>query len=102
MVALYGAPVWADSLMAEQRSLAILRHAERKMAIRVARGYRTISYAVAMVLAGLIPMDLLAAAHTAAYDRRCEIRRRLKVALPGRAVELLRRQARQSTAPARE
>lgn len=55
-MALYGAPVWADTL--SSRNIALLRKPQRAMAIRVIRGYRTISYEAACVLAGSMPWDL--------------------------------------------
>lgn len=48
-MALYGAPVWAMDMTAG--TLAILRKPQRAMAVRVVRGYRTISYEAACVLA---------------------------------------------------
>lgn len=55
-MALYGAPVWADTLTS--RSAALLRKPQRAMAIRVVRGYRTISFEAACTLAGTTPWDL--------------------------------------------
>ncbi|XP_060810831.1 uncharacterized protein LOC132904440 [Amyelois transitella] len=55
-IALYGAPVWADAL--SRQNLASLRRPQRLMATRAARGYRTISFEAASVLAGSIPWDL--------------------------------------------
>ena len=40
---------------------------QRRMAIRVIRGYRTISYDAALTLAGLTPYDLIAKANMEAY-----------------------------------
>jgi hypothetical protein len=52
---LYGAPVWAQDLIASRRSLIILRRLQRTTDIRIARGYRTISYRSATVLAAPPP-----------------------------------------------
>jgi hypothetical protein len=52
---LYGAPVWATDLMANRRSLTSLRRLQRTIAIRIARGYQTVSYASATVLAASPP-----------------------------------------------
>ncbi|XP_046974740.1 uncharacterized protein LOC124541011, partial [Vanessa cardui] len=41
-MALYAAPVWADALTA--RNVAALRRPQRAMAVRMIRGYRTISF----------------------------------------------------------
>lgn len=55
-MALYGSPIWADALNAH--NIRLLRQPQRKMAIRVARAYRTVSYEAACVLAGTVPWDL--------------------------------------------
>ena len=55
-MAMYGAPVWADSLGRE--NVTLLRRPQRVMAIRVIRGYRTISAEAACALAGSLPWDL--------------------------------------------
>lgn len=52
---LYGAPIWAEDLMVSRRSLILLRRLQRTIAIRIARGYRTKSYASANVLAAPPP-----------------------------------------------
>ncbi|XP_029672912.1 uncharacterized protein LOC115241339 [Formica exsecta] len=57
-VALYGSPVWADALMASRRSMMLLRRIFRRVAIRVIRGYQTVSYTAASILAGLPPIEL--------------------------------------------
>ncbi|XP_046742524.1 uncharacterized protein LOC124409152 [Diprion similis] len=59
-VPLYGAPVWADAL-STQRNRSRLEAAGRACALRVVSAYRTVSTPAAMVLAGLIPLHLLAA-----------------------------------------
>ena len=58
-MALYGAPVWLDALD-KGKNLSLLRASQRIMAIRAARGYRTISFEAACVLAGSPPWDLVA------------------------------------------
>jgi hypothetical protein len=57
---LYGAPVWAEDLMASRHSLILLWRLQRTTAIRIARGYRTICYAAATVLAASTPFELRA------------------------------------------
>lgn len=52
----YGAPVWADTLSSQ--NIALLRKPQRAMALRVIRGYRTVSFEAACVLAGSMPWDL--------------------------------------------
>ncbi|CAH2104594.1 unnamed protein product [Euphydryas editha] len=49
-MATYGAPVWADRLTAKNK--AALRAAQRTIAVRVIRGYCTVSWAAATALAG--------------------------------------------------
>jgi hypothetical protein len=66
---LYGAPIWAGDLMANRRSLTLLRWLHRTTAIRIARGCRTISHAAASVLAVSPPFELQALALQQVYDR---------------------------------
>jgi hypothetical protein len=40
---LYGAPVWAQDLMGNRSSRTLVRRQQRTTAIRIARGFRTIS-----------------------------------------------------------
>lgn len=42
-IALYGVPVWAAEAISSRKIRAILRAAQRRMAIRAIRGYRTVS-----------------------------------------------------------
>lgn len=67
---LYGAPVWARSLTASRRSLTLLRRLQRTTAIRIARGYRTTSYASATVLAASPPFELQALALERVYEHQ--------------------------------
>ncbi|XP_047041517.1 uncharacterized protein LOC124645705 [Helicoverpa zea] len=66
-MALYGAPIWADSLCG-RRNAAAIRRPERAIAQRVARAYRTVSFAAACVLAGAPPWDLEAWMLARVYD----------------------------------
>jgi hypothetical protein len=59
---LYGAPIWAEELMANRRSLILLRRLHRTTAIRIAKGYRNVSHASASVLAASPPFELQALA----------------------------------------
>nr|XP_033188909.1 uncharacterized protein LOC117156205 [Bombus vancouverensis nearcticus] len=67
---LYGAPVWARSLATSRRSLTLLRRLQRTTAIRIARGYRTTSYASATVLAASPPFELQALALERVYEHQ--------------------------------
>ena len=57
---LYGTPIWAQGTQMTRKNRDTLRRMQRGLAIRLSRGYRTISTEVALTLAGLIPFDLLA------------------------------------------
>ncbi|XP_047544444.1 uncharacterized protein LOC125076632 [Vanessa atalanta] len=57
-MALYGAPIWVDALTADNR--ALLRKPQRVIAVRGIRGYRTVSWAAATLLAGDPPWELQA------------------------------------------
>jgi hypothetical protein len=54
--------------MVNRRSLTLLRRLHRTTAICIARGYRTISHALASVLAALPPFELQALAFQQVYD----------------------------------
>ena len=55
---LYGTPIWAEDLMASRRNLLKVRRLHRTVAVRVVRGFHTISAAAAAVLAGFPPLEL--------------------------------------------
>lgn len=58
-VMLYGAPVWGAALvMKKYRQMLI--SVQRKAALRVISAYRTVSAEAALVIAGMVPLDLLA------------------------------------------
>lgn len=73
-MALYGAPIWADSLTV--RNSTLMRRSQRVIAVRVIRGYRTISFEAACVLAGTTPWDLDAKALSSFYHRLTDSRSR--------------------------
>ncbi|KMQ88580.1 reverse transcriptase [Lasius niger] len=73
-VALYGAPAWADEAVATRHIRDAFRRVQRRVAIRVVRGYRTVSHIAASVLAGLPPMELVARAHKRMYEQIKELR----------------------------
>ncbi|XP_063529546.1 uncharacterized protein LOC134740810 [Cydia strobilella] len=66
-MALYGAPIWADTLRA--RNAALLRRPQRAIALRAARAYRTVSHVAACLLAGSPPWDLEAEVQSSVYWR---------------------------------
>ncbi|XP_043597818.1 uncharacterized protein LOC122574368 [Bombus pyrosoma] len=60
--------MWAEDLMANRRSLLLLWRLHRTTAIRIVRGYRTISYVSASVLAASFPFELQALAPRRVYQ----------------------------------
>jgi hypothetical protein len=67
-IAMYGAPVWCGPLVASTRNISLLQREQRKMAIRVARAYRTISWEAASLLAGSAPWVYVACSLTDTYE----------------------------------
>ncbi|XP_054287588.1 uncharacterized protein LOC129003320 [Macrosteles quadrilineatus] len=67
-VLLYGSEVWADALNEEEYRLK-LAQMQRQVALRVASAYRT----AVLVIAGVIPVKLLAAKWKTIYQRQCYI-----------------------------
>lgn len=95
-VALYGAPVWAEEACASRKIKTVLRSAQRKMAIRAIRGYRTVSYAGATTLAGFPPLELLAGMHAEVFLRTRERQRELAPrVMSARMVQDIKMEARQ-------
>ncbi|XP_025152667.1 uncharacterized protein LOC112588137 [Harpegnathos saltator] len=95
-VALYGAPIWAETLAASHPLQALLRTAHRTVAVRVIRAYRTVSHVAATALAGMPPLELLALMYKNVYRKKGELRRNLRAgkSLPG-ALRHLKHQGRQ-------
>lgn len=70
-VLLYGAEVWAGALEKEYNRKQLLR-VQRRGALRVASAYRTVSEPAVLLIAGAVPIDLLAMEKRAIYLRRSE------------------------------
>lgn len=68
-VFLYGAPIWSESLKIAQ-NLKICNRIQRLIAIRVISAYRTTSGAAALVIAGMLPFDLVAEESKTLYDAK--------------------------------
>lgn len=66
-IMLYGAPIWAEGIKT-QKYKGIMTKVQRKMALRIIRGYRTISTEAAIALASLIPVDLKAIERKTIYN----------------------------------
>ncbi|GHJ61414.1 hypothetical protein NOK12_39320 [Nocardioides sp. OK12] len=58
-VMLYGVEVWAEALRKEKYRKGIAA-VQRRGALRIACSYRTVSEPAVLVVAGVIPIDLLA------------------------------------------
>lgn len=90
-MAMYGAPVWVDALNRGNKTL--LRRPQRVVATRAIRGYRTISWTAACVLAGDPPWELQAEILAEVYHFLAARRSRGELPL-WEEVARMRRQAR--------
>lgn len=68
-ILLYGAEIWADALEVE-RNRKKMASVQRRSALRTASAYRTVSEAAVLVVAGVIPIDLLAKERKRVYVRK--------------------------------
>ncbi|KMQ88949.1 reverse transcriptase [Lasius niger] len=59
-MALYGAPVWVNRMEATRKIRDLMNQVQRKVANRIFRGYRTVSWAAVGILAGIPPMEMFA------------------------------------------
>ncbi|XP_029157038.1 uncharacterized protein LOC114929630 [Nylanderia fulva] len=95
---MYGAPVWAEKLEATRKLKDSLHQLQRRVANRICRGFRTVSWTAAGVLSGVPPIELLARMYTEVYKRMCglqkegiivtdSIRRNLRVHTRRRLIE---------------
>lgn len=66
---LYGAPIWVESLKTKQ-NMKICNSIQRLSAIRVISSYRTISEVAALVIAGMLPFDLVAEESKLLYEAK--------------------------------
>jgi hypothetical protein len=70
----YGALIWAQDIQKNPRVLSLLNKLSKKVALRVCRGYRTVSYAAATMLASAHPIDILAEKLEEAYKEYRELK----------------------------
>lgn len=68
-VLLYGSEIWAESLNKE-RYRKRLAQVQRRAALRIASAYRTVSEPAILVIAGVIPIALLAAERREIYQNK--------------------------------
>nr|BAC57902.1 reverse transcriptase [Anopheles gambiae] len=70
----YAAPVWSKELQKREPG-RLLERVQRKMALRVARAFRTVRYETATLLAGLTPICLLLDEDARVYQRLSAVNR---------------------------
>ncbi|XP_064074216.1 uncharacterized protein LOC135193884 [Vanessa tameamea] len=68
-MALYGAPVWSHRLTCARRCKTKILSLQRRVSIHMVRGYRTISFEAATLLACFPPLDILTKRDARVYDR---------------------------------
>ncbi|XP_046976655.1 uncharacterized protein LOC124542814 [Vanessa cardui] len=92
-MALYGAPVWSHRLTGTRRCKTKILSLQRRVAIRMVRGYRTISFEAATLLACFPPLDILAERDSRVYDQTRALRQSGgSASYPASVLEALRRQ----------
>lgn len=64
---LYGCEIWADVMSTEARRKAMTR-VQRTAALRIVSAYRTVSAAATLVIAGVMPIDLMAKERKELYE----------------------------------
>lgn len=79
---LYGAPVWAGDIQSNSVIVNRLGRAQRRMALRLIRAYRTVSKTAALILAGCPPIELQATMYSNIYKKIRECRTRCGVVTP--------------------
>lgn len=68
-IVMYGAPVWAEEITTKKEALRILRHMQKRIALRVISAYRTVSYDAATIIARMPPYHLTAMLRCRTYQR---------------------------------
>ncbi|XP_029157037.1 uncharacterized protein LOC114929629 [Nylanderia fulva] len=66
---MYGAPVWAEKVGTTRRLKDALYQLQRRVANRICRGFRTVSWTAVGVLFGVLPIELLVRMYTEVYRR---------------------------------
>lgn len=73
-IILYGAPNWAETITRNRQIKKKLKKIQRKVALQIISAYRTVSHNVTAILAGQIPLDILAKEYARVYIRTCAIK----------------------------
>ncbi|XP_018377655.1 PREDICTED: uncharacterized protein LOC108770518 [Trachymyrmex cornetzi] len=97
-VLLYGAPILAQTVAEDRGILKAVRKLQRQLALRVIRGYRTISGEAAAIPSGMVPFDLAANRLRQSYIRRRDIIARDGAVSPGASATLLELERRRAIA----
>ncbi|KYQ54174.1 hypothetical protein ALC60_13227 [Trachymyrmex zeteki] len=91
-VLMYGAPVWADDIGSNKEIQTILRRTQKNIAGRIACTYKTVAYEATMLLATMIPADILAIKYKNLYLRIKDLRNR-GIGISEKAKDILKTQA---------
>ena len=83
-VVLYGSPVWAQAVARDRTIRRDAGRLQRQLALRIIRGYKTVSYEASLILARLVPFDLIADRLRRSYLRRRAPSSEMASSLPGR------------------
>nr|XP_023027234.1 uncharacterized protein LOC111515238 [Leptinotarsa decemlineata] len=67
-ILLYGAPIWYPAMRMEKYRQILIK-TQRKSLVRIISAYRTVSAEAAQVVAGMNPIDLLAAERKYTHER---------------------------------
>ncbi|XP_060534514.1 uncharacterized protein LOC132706933 [Cylas formicarius] len=73
-ILLYGAEIWGGAMEVKKYRQAMLS-VQRRGALRIACAYRTVPESAVLVIAGVIPIDLLALERKSVYERIMELGR---------------------------
>lgn len=73
-ILLYGAEIWGDRMSIESYRKR-MASVQRRSALRVTCAYRTVSEPAVLVIAGMIPIGLLAMERKAVHERKAEVGR---------------------------
>lgn len=68
-IILYAVPIWVTLFRSHVRHWNSMQAVHRRMNIKLIAGYRTVSYMSACLLAGVLPVDILAEGYADMYDK---------------------------------
>lgn len=73
-IVLYGAPIWQQAI-SRKKYREVMERTQRKLLLRVACAYRTVSLAALQVITGITPIDLMVQERTFMHEHRQEDRK---------------------------